>query len=439
VPELAIPYGREALALSLPEGLDARVLRGQPMPALPDPVAVLREALADPVGQRSLKDLCAGKDNAVVVVADYTRYNAYEVWLPALLEELVHAGIPAGRISLYVGSGTHRPMTADEKAACFTPKLCRRFQVLDHDCDAMDRMEKAGRTDYGTSLFVDSRVSDAEVLILTGGIQYHYFAGYTGGRKAVLPSVAGRESICHNHSLAYDRSRGTFGERVRPGVLVDNPVSEDMHEAAMLLKPDLCVNVVLNSAKEVAWLGAGDHGYVLRLGAAFLDEHSRLACDRPADIAVIGAGGYPKDVSLFQAHKSLRHTLGALSPGATIIWVARCEEGEGPRTMAAFRDLTPDGARDLLEREFNLGSLCSFSLKHLSAEYAIHMVTELDPGLVRAWGMTPHSSLQEALSKAVPAMVTEKSWVVGEDMSNLLVEIPAPAVSDGGSDEEQQT
>jgi len=391
------------------------------MPELASPVLALREALAHPLGQPALALKARGKDDALIILADHTRNYSYQLWLSELIDQLNRAGLPDERISLYVASGTHRPMTPEEREARFGAGLCRRLKFLEHDAGNEERMEKVGRTDYGTTLYVDRRVYQSDFLIITGGIQYHYFAGYSGGRKAILPGVSGRSSILHNHSLAFDRRTGAFGETVKPGVVFNNPVSEDMHEACMLIRPDFCVNVVLNAEKQVGWIGAGDYGYVHRVGAAFLDSYNRLALDRQFDVVVVGAGGYPKDISLFQAHKSLRHAYAAARPGAHIVWLAGCEEGEGPPAMKEFRPLDIDGARRKLVQQFDMGALCSFSLKLLAREFTIHMVTRLDHALVREWGLIPHATLDEALS-ALPARADKLSWAVGPDMSNVLAE-----------------
>lgn len=429
--EVLIPYAKESLRFSLPDGTQIQRIAGRPMPALIDPRAALRAALAQPLGRPALAHQARGKQNCVIIVSDYTRYVGYDLWLDELVAQLNAAGLSDGQIALYVASGTHRPMSAEEKQLRFGAELCRRLRIHDHDCDNEARLVKVGRTDYGTVVYVDERVYKSDLLILTGAIAYHYFAGYAGGRKSILPGVCGRSTIRANHSRSYDKRRGWFAERVAPGSLIGNPVSEDMHEAASLVRPDLCINIVANPDKQIAWLGAGDVGYVHRIGAAFLDEHNKPAVHRLADIAVIGAGGYPKDTSMFQAHKSLRHSLAFLKPGASVLWVAACSEGEGPASLQQFHGLNPEEAQALLERTgVNEGTLCSWSLKQLARDYRIHMLTELDDDTVRAWGMTPQRSLGQAAGAALseqPGRPDQLVWAIAPDMSNLLP-VLAPAL-----------
>lgn len=390
------------------------------MPPLSDPIQRLRDGLADPFGCAPLKFQAHGKSNVIIVIADYTRNYAYPVWLPELLNQLNANEIPDESIQLYVGSGTHRPMTDDEKRETVGDEVFGRVNILDHDCDAMDRMQKIGRTSYGTIAYIDERVFNAELLILTGGIQFHYFAGYSGGRKAILPGCSAREAIIHNHSLVLDKNTGRFADKVRPGVAVGNPVNEDMLQVASQLRPDMCVNVVLNDEKQIAWLGVGDHGYKLRRGAQFLDEHNMVDCTTPADVAIIGAGGHPKDLSLFQAHKSLRHSVAALQPGAKIFWLARCEHGEGTEKFMSFSKLTLDECISRTQREISLYSFCSLSLKMLAEEYDIHMISELPEERVLEWGFKPFRDIHTALAQGLPEKYDSLRWVVIPDCSNLL-------------------
>ena len=284
----------------------------------------------------------------------------------------------------------------------------------------MHRMKKVGRTDYGTTIYVDQRVFDAELLIITGGIKYHYFAGYSGGRKALLPGCCARETILNNHRYTLDQLTGDFSELAGPGLLVGNPVNEDMLLVANQLSPDICVNVLLNAEKEVAWLGVGDHGYVLRYGVKHLNERCLIETTQLADIAIIGAGGHPKDLTLFQAHKSVRHSVEVLRQGARVFWLAKCEQGQGVEEFQTFSSLSLDECRARVQRQISLSSFCALSLKKIAEMYDVHLISDLPPEDVRAWGFTPHADIHQALAESLPGRADRLSWLVAPDMSNLL-------------------
>ena len=414
----AIRYGRDELDLELPGGLDILTF-AENMPGLPDPLQRLRDGLADPFGCAPLAVQARDKSSALIVVSDYTRNVRYPLWLPELLNQLNASGIPDSAIQLYIASGTHRAMTEAEKLESYGDEVMGRVSTIDHDCDAMERMKKIGRTSYGTIGYIDERVFNAELLIITGGIQYHYFAGYSGGRKALLPGCSAREAIYKNHSLVIDKRTGRFADKVRPGIAVGNPVSEDMLQVASQIRPDMCVNVVLNGRKEIAWLGVGDQGYKLRGGAQFLDRHNMVTINEPVDFAVVGSGGHPKDLTLFQAHKALKHAEELFKPGARVIWLAKCEQGEGTEEFQSFRGLSLDECIARAQRDISLYSFCSLSIKMLTDSFDIHMVTDLPAQHVRDWGFTPHADVQSALAALPPEHSTGK-WAVVPDCSNML-------------------
>ncbi len=426
---LNIKYGQGVVEASLPDGILSAPLVGKFMAGLDSPIRELRFSLNNPIAMQPFSDAIDGAGDVLIVVSDHTRYLGYEIWLAELLHQINRHGITDDNIKLYVASGTHRPMTDDEKRARFGSGVFNRVEILDHDCDAEERMMKVGRTDYGTVVWVDERVYNSDFLIITGSINYHYFAGYTGGRKALMPGVCSRESILTNHLKAIDRNTGDFAPRVEPGQLVANPVNEDMHEANMLLRPNYCINVVLNSEREIAWMGSGDFGYVHRIGADWLDTFNRPIIETQADVVVVGAGGYPKDLTMFQAHKSLRHSVKAVRHGGTIIWVAECGEGEGPAGMAEWRNLSLNEVRIKVQQAPSLVSFCSLSLKKIADAYNVLLVSTLPAGLVQSWGISPQLSLEGAIEAVVNAD-SGSSWMVGADMSNILpmleADIPKP-------------
>lgn len=421
--ELRLPYGTSELTCPLPPGLDITELAGRPMPALEDPIGELRKQLANPVGRPPLRSMCKGKESCIITVSDHTRYYAYELWLPVVLDELNRAGLADKQIAIYVSSGTHRNMTPEEKRERYGPAVVDRVPVLDHDADNAERMVKVGRSDFGTTVLVDKRVYEADLVVITGALNYHYFAGYSGGRKSIIPGVCARQTIRENHIRAIDPDSGGFARNVMPGVLKGNPVHEDMHEVCTLIRPDFCVNTILDAERRPVWFGAGDFGYVHRIGAEWLDSYNKLTLEHGADIAIISSGGHPKDLTLFQAHKSLRHTSYALADGASVVWAAECSEGEGPAGMADWRVLTLEQAMDKVKTSPSLVSFCSLSLKQLSQRFNVHLVSTLPEEIVTGWGLKPYQSLGKAIGDAVANKPASARWMVGRDMGNILPQI----------------
>jgi nickel-dependent lactate racemase len=430
VPDFEIPYGSSSTRLSLPDGIKLRVLEGKPMGSLPDLRAHLRKQLASPTGAKPLSLLARDKRSATIVIGDPLHYNGYEHWLAVVLDELNSAGIPDDKITLYLASGVQGALSDGHKAYIFGESIVRRVKMLDHDCDAQERMAKVGRTPRGTQLSIDKRVLDADLLMLIGGVTYHYFSGYSGGPKSVMPGCASRESILQNSRYAIDPKTGDIHNAVGPGIIVGNPVSEDMHQCMGVVKPDICINVVLNESGEVCALYAGDPSLVLRYCAKFLDEHHQVQTE-PGDIVVIGAGGGTKDATLFQAYKSLRHSVGALAQDASVIWLAECSQGEGGTDLAIHRGWTTDEMREQLKRDPAPVTFCALMMRKLSQRYDVHLVSSLDQSVAEGWGFTPHRELNEAISAVVRKRGFNERWLVGPDLSNLLPVRPGSNLREG--------
>jgi nickel-dependent lactate racemase len=430
VPQFIVPYGNASIDLKLPDGIQCSEMTGRVMPELPNLTQKLREQLDSPLGTRPLKELARGRGSAMLVVGDPTHYNAYEVWLPKVLQELNEAGIPDARISLYIATVTQGALSDDVKLRTFGEEVMRRVTLLDHDCDAHERMEKVGRTRNGTVLEIDKRVLNSDLLILIGGVQYHHFSGYTGGPKSIIPGCASRDSILQNSKYAVDPKTGDIHRWVGPGMIVGNPVSEDMHQCMSVVKPDMCINVVINGERKVSAIHAGDPALVLRMCAKVLDDHCQVPT-LPANIVIIGAGGSPRDSTLFQAYKALRHSLGVLAPDASVVMLAKCDKGEGGADMAIHRGWTTDEIRDEMRRDPAPMTFCSLMLRKLAQRYDIHLVSELPGDVVDGWRFTPHRDLNDALATVVRKRGYNQNWAVGTDMSFLLAVRPGSNLREG--------
>jgi nickel-dependent lactate racemase len=417
--EHQIPYGTETVSLKLPDTIPVRHLFGKHMPALADLSRTLHATLDSPAGVRPLKDLAYQKRSATIVVGDPSHYNAYEVWLPTVLNELNSRGIKDDKIQLYLASGTQGALSEDQKKRTFGGEIMRRVKLLDHDADNRDRMERVGKTTKGTLLFIDKRILDTDLLLTIGGVQYHYFSGYTGGPKAIMPGCAGRESILQNSKYAMDTKTGDIHPWVGPGILVGNPVSEDMHQCCTVVKPDMTINVVINGNRQIAAIHAGAYDLALRNCAKFLDEHYRVDA-MPATVAIIGAGGAPKDATLFQAYKSLRHCVGALASGASVVWLAKCADGEGGDEMATHRAMTTEEIRDQLKKDPAPVTFCTLMMRKIAQTYDVHLVSDLPPEVAQGWKFTPHNDINGALAAVARKKPGQQQWMIGTDLSYLL-------------------
>ena len=404
MPEYKLRYGKADIALPIPPGIEVEVVNPRPLPALDNPKNEILRSLRNPIGTRPLYEIVEGKRKICLIVCDSTRKCGYQLTLPVMLEEMIRRGGATPKdITILVATGTHRIMTDDELRAQFGEIVLSQFKIVQHDGNDSDHMRRAGKTTRGTLLFYNPVAADADLIIIAGSITYHYFAGFTGGRKMVFPGVAARESIIKNHSLAIDSQTGDFHERVKPGSLLGNPVHEDMMDAAGELRPDFLMDVVLNENGDLAGVFAGDFSYAHRYGCQFVEDYFGIVVDgervKSADLVVASAGGYPRDISFYQVHKSLVNATNLLKPeGGTVVLLAECIEGMGHPGFEMWKPLKTSSEIKLkLKNNYAVIGHLVLSLRKRTETHRVFLVSALPDEEVFAWGMTPAKSMSQAL------------------------------------------
>ena len=334
---------------------------------------------------KSLDDF-AGCKSACILASDITRPAPSHLMLPPLIRRLNCLGI--ADLKIVFALGTHRRMTAEEE--CLLLHDCTSLPYVQHDpknCISL------GETRRGTPVEILDTVASSDLIVATGNIEYHYYAGYSGGAKAVLPGVSSERSVIKNHELMRD-PLSTTGR-------LDSPVRQDMEDAAKIAGLDFILNVVLNGKKEIVQSVAGDFISAHRIGAATVDRMYRRSV-RPAEIVVTCAGGRPKDLNLFQAQKALDNAKNAALPGGSIILVAECCEGLGHPVFERWaREAT--SAEDCWERfgrEYEFGGHKAAFLAKQSMQHHLILVSALPRERAEMCYFTPAATLEEALQLA---------------------------------------
>jgi nickel-dependent lactate racemase len=368
-----LPYGKTDVCVRVP----ARNLLGSITPkektACNDAKAEVERALSNPIpnGSRRLSEIVLPESKIAIVVDDATRKVPSETMILPLLAELNAAGVKDGNVTVIFGTGIHRSVTPDEAKLLLGQEVLKRVTVINHDAKAPD-LVYVGTTKRGNKVMLNRIFAEADVRILLGDVGFHYYAGYGGGRKSVLPAIAGEESIKFNHSML-------LNSNARTGVLDGNPVHEDMVEAEKLAKVDFVVNVVTNSKSQIVQAFAGASEEVFAQGVKLVDEMFRVSVERRADIVVASCGGYPADINLFQAHKTIDSALEVLKRGGVIILVAECPEGHGNQVfydwMAKFSDVK--SVEKELKRNFVMGGHKAYFLLKALQNHKIILVSTL--------------------------------------------------------------
>ena len=352
----------------------------------------VRRALANPVGTPALKEIVKASETVAIVTSDITRpMPTYKV-MPALLDELYEAGIRPEDITLVFALGSHRPHTEEETRKLAGERAFSEIRCV--DSDAADCVH-LGVTTAGTPVDITRTVAEADRRICLGNIEYHYFAGYSGGAKAIMPGVSTREAIQSNHSMM-------VREEACAGNLDTNPLRKDIEEAAAICGVDFIVNVVLDEHKEIIRAVAGDVTAAHREGCAFLDALYQKKIEKRADIVIVSQGGAPKDLNLYQTQKALDNAKHAVRDGGIVILVGSCKEGLGESVFEEWLT-SAQKSRDLIDRiqrEFRLGGHKAAAIAMVLEHAEIYLVSDLEPEFVKTLFMTPFATVQEAYDAA---------------------------------------
>ena len=344
--QVKLAYGRHGLELGLPGEVDSIETRF--VPAVPDEVAALREALRQPRGGLPLADRVKPGDRVVITHSDITRATPNDRVLPVLLADLEAAGVRREDITLLNALGTHRPQTEAELRGMLGDAVVDGYRCLQHDAFDDAALVPLGTTSLGNPVRINRAYLEADVRILTGFIEPHFFAGFSGGPKGVLPALAGWESVFSNHSYAMiAHPMATWAQTE------GNPIWEEMREVALMTRPTFLLNVTLNADKRITGVFAGDLLAAHAAGCAFVRDHNMVAVAQPYDIVLTTNSGYPLDQNLYQTVKGMSAAARITRPGGAIIMAAACEDGvpNHGRYAALLREAgSPQGVLDLIGR-----------------------------------------------------------------------------------------
>ncbi|HSJ53460.1 MAG TPA: nickel-dependent lactate racemase [Anaerolineae bacterium] len=319
---ITLAYGRQGLPIELPDDAAVTVVEPRPLPGLPDEAAALRQALRRPIGAPPLAGLVRPDDSVVVVFSDLTRPMPNDRVLPVLLEELALAGVPREQIVLLNGLGTHRPQTPAELRRMLGDEIVERYRIVQHDAWDEANLVPVGLNRAGRPVGLNRAYVEASFRILTGFIEPHFFAGFSGGPKAVLPAIAGMEAILDNHGPEMVSSPGATWT-----VTDGNPIWEEMLEVARLSTPSFLLNVTLNRERRITGVFAGDLLAAYRQGAAFARQCAVRPVRGPFDLVITSNSGYPLDLNLYQAVKGMSAATQIVRPGGDILLAAECWDG----------------------------------------------------------------------------------------------------------------
>jgi len=373
-------------------------------------------ALENPIASDRLRNKVSRGDKVCIVICDITRaWQHTGSYLPLLVDEILAGGVKEEDIIFLSGTGTHRRQTEEEHAVLLG-KLAGRFEVIDHVATDEESLQYMGTTSFGTPIKLNKAAVEADHVILTGGIVYHFMAGWGGGRKAVLPGISGSETIMKNHSLALTLPPGSGrNPKCRSGNFEGNPVHLDMLEGAGMLNPTFALNVILNGEGRIAWAVAGDWKQAHLEGTRIVEKLDCMPISRKADMVVASAGGYPKDINLYQTSKTIINAIEAVKPGGALVILSACSEGYGNREVQSIlKDFKDQDTREAeLRRAFTIAKFAGYRIAEAVSLSRFFLVSEMPPEKLEGTGIIPAGSLDQALAEIKSEMGGDLStWIM---------------------------
>lgn len=415
---MELKYGERTYSLDLPESNLAGVIRADV--GHPDVTAaeLVSSALDDCAVH--LEKFKPG-EKVVIITSDITRYTGSEIYLPLLVERLNLAGVKDHDITIVIALGIHRKQTEAEHRKILG-SLYGRIMVQDHECDDPGKLLLIGVTSGGIEVEINRTVAQADRVILTGTIGFHYFAGFGGGRKSILPGVASRKSCMASHFAVLNPGEGTGkNSRAVTGNLEQNPVHGAMVEACAMVEPEFILNTVLAPDKRIIACFAGGWREAHAAGCRFYADNFAFPLAELADLVLVSCGGFPKDINVIQSHKAMEYGSQALKPGGVMILLAECRDGYGNATFFdwfRFTELPPFESR--LRSHYEINGQTAYSLLYKAQKFRIILVSALPAEEVRTMGLIPAHDPDEAMKMAKEVLPEDYTAYIIPDGGNVL-------------------
>ena len=389
---LEFGYGKSTQTVDCPDKNILGVLMSNSMDHLRHGQDAVKYALENPIGAPRLCTLVKPGQKIAIITSDISRpLPSYDV-LPPVLEELFSAGVKKEDVTVVFALGSHRPHTEEEMISLVGKEVYNTVRCIDSDPEDCVHM---GTTQAGTPVDITRSVAEADFKICLGNIEFHYFAGYSGGAKAIMPGVSTKDAIQANHRMM-------VSEDACAGKLEGNPIRMDIEDAGAICGIDYIVNAVLDEHKHIVYCVAGEVTKAHREGCKYLDQMYRCKIPQRADIVIVSQGGAPKDANLYQTQKALDNAKHAVKKGGTIILIGACPEGLGSKKFGDWLTSAPT-AHSMVERigkEFELGGHKAAAIGMVLENADIDFVSEMDPEFVKSIFLTPRKSAQEAFDIA---------------------------------------
>jgi nickel-dependent lactate racemase len=391
-------YGQQTLSFDFdPEKFS--LLAIDPSAEAPLNDVEIGSALDNPIASPPLDELVNSEDSVLIVVSDGTRATASAQIVNLLVRRLIQSGISPANIAIIFATGIHRPVTGQEKVDLLTPFIVQRVRTLNHDAYDSGNLISLGTTERGVPVDVNRALTEFSKVILIGGIGFHYFAGFTGGRKSVCPGLASAATIESTHMLALDFDNGGRKTGVGTGLLDGNAVHEECERVTALVGPAFGINTIVDEKKQAVGIFCGDWRLAHRAGCeTYLRNHSAEIAGK-RDVVIASCGGFPHDINMIQSHKAIDMASYACNDGGSIILLAECRDGLGRADfMKWFESSDSIALEKRLQQAYEVNGQTAWSLLTKAERYRVHLISDLPSEEVKRMRMIPAKSLEDALT-----------------------------------------
>ena len=396
---ISLPYDKKTFELELTGRTRIRITGGEFPPPLPDAASALRFALENATHSPPLKRLLPAEGRISILISDISRGGGTGILLRHLLEYLRESGVEPARLGIFLAAGMHRGHSVDELESHLGKDVMSRFTVREHDATDASSLEDAGSSSSGAGYRFNRKVMESALLICLGSVSFHYFAGYGGGRKLILPGVAAESTILDNHRLSLKADPGSgLADGCRPAALEGNPVHDDMLAGAVLINDNIfSINFVQDDKGRALFINGGDLIDSHREACEHLKRSFCIPLERRYRAVIMSAGGYPRDINLLQSHKAVRYASAALEPGGTMLVAAACSEGTGSESYWNAFSRGRGGVPDIVREKYTLNSQTAVSTYELTGDFEIYVKTEMNDEDLTRFGFSPWRTGETAL------------------------------------------
>ncbi len=396
---IQLGYGKDSLSFAFDDArfkvIDNNLTQEKPLSDIE-----IGEAFNSPIDSPPLDELFSASESVLIVVSDATRATASAQVINLLVRRLIQIGVSPGDITIIFATGIHRPVTDNEMIELLTPFIAQRIKTINHDAYNSSNLISLGTTERGIPVELNRALKDYSAVVITSAIGFHYFAGFTGGRKSICPGLASARTIEATHMLALDFESGGRREGVTTGVLVGNAVHDECERIAALIEPRFSINTVVDERGRAAQIFAGDWKAAHGTGCnEYLASHSAVIEER-RKLVIVSCGGSPYDINLIQAHKALDMAAQACTDGGVIILLAQCADGLG-RTdfLKWFNETSSRRLEARLREQYEVNGQTAWALLTKAERFEVHLISELPEEYVSAMNMIPARSLDGLVNK----------------------------------------